>query len=98
MAWRRSRTSPPHDGPILHAAAVPLACPDITSECRAFWDGSGRGAVLRRLGYVAMSLSIDASTSRTCRLRNATPERLAKLIEANLADLLRVVEFNVDRG
>jgi len=54
--------------------------------------------VLRRLGYVAMSLSIDASTSRTCRLRNATPDRLAELIGANLADLLRVVEFNVERG
>ena len=45
-----------------------------------------------------MSLSIDASTSRTCRLRNATPDRLAELIGANLADLLRVVEFNVERG
>jgi len=54
--------------------------------------------VLRRLGYVAMSLSIDASTSRTCRLRNATPERLAELIGANLADLKRVLDFNVDRG
>ncbi len=54
--------------------------------------------MLRRLGYVAMSLSIDASTSRTCRLRNATPERLAELIGANLADLKRVLDFNVDRG
>ncbi len=45
-----------------------------------------------------MALSIDASTSRTCRLRNATPERLAELIGANLADLLCVLEFNVERG
>lgn len=55
--------------------------------------------MLRRLGYVAMALSLpDAATNRTCRLRNATPARLAELIEANLRGLERVVAFNAERG
>jgi UV DNA damage endonuclease len=51
--------------------------------------------MLRYLGYVAIALSLDASTNRTCRLRNATPERLRWLIDQNLRDLLRVLEFNL---
>ncbi len=54
--------------------------------------------MLRHLGYVAMALSIDAATNRTCRLRNATPERLRELIDANLAELERVLRFNIERG
>ena len=51
--------------------------------------------MLRHLGYVAIALSIDAPTNRTCRLRNATPARLRALIAENLADLERVLDYNV---
>lgn len=51
--------------------------------------------MLRHLGYVAIALSIDATTNRTCRLRNATPERLRELIRLNLEGLYRVLQFNV---
>ncbi|MGH9374299.1 MAG: UV DNA damage repair endonuclease UvsE [Vicinamibacterales bacterium] len=50
--------------------------------------------MLRRLGYVATALSIDATTSRTCRLRNATPLRLRDLIDANLCALDDIIRFN----
>lgn len=50
--------------------------------------------MLRRLGYVATALSIDATTSRTCRLRNATPQRLRELIDANLCALDDIIRFN----
>ena len=49
--------------------------------------------MLARLGFVASVLSEDLSTSRTCRLRNATPERLRELIAANLDALDRVLDF-----
>lgn len=52
--------------------------------------------MLRHLGYVATNFTIDASTARTCRLANATPERLRELIAANLADLERVFAFNAE--
>lgn len=54
--------------------------------------------MLRHLGYVATNYTIDASTSRTCRLANASPERLRELIGANLADLERVFAFNAEHG
>jgi UV DNA damage endonuclease len=50
--------------------------------------------MLRHLGYVATNYTIDACTARTCRLANATPERLRELISVNLADLERVFAFN----
>jgi UV DNA damage endonuclease len=49
--------------------------------------------MLTRLGFVASVLSEGISTSRTCRLRNATPARLRELITENLAALDRVVTF-----
>jgi UV DNA damage endonuclease len=52
--------------------------------------------MLRHLGYVATNYTIDASTARTCRLANATPDRLRELIAANLADLERVFAFNAE--
>jgi UV DNA damage endonuclease len=55
-------------------------------------------SVLRYLGYVAIALSIEATTNRTCRLRNATDEHLRKLIRANLTDLGSVLEFNGRNG
>ena len=50
--------------------------------------------MLRHLGYVAIALSLDAPTNRTCRLRNATPGRLRALIAQNLANLERVLAYN----
>lgn len=54
--------------------------------------------MLNHLGYVAMSLSIGSATNRTCRLKNATPERLRELIASNLDELERVLRFNAERG
>ena len=49
--------------------------------------------MLARLGFVASVLAEDLSTSRTCRLRNATEERLRGLIVENLAALDQVISF-----
>jgi UV DNA damage endonuclease len=49
--------------------------------------------VLSRLGFVASVLSEEISTSRTCRLKNATPERIRDIIAGNLDALDRVVTF-----
>jgi UV DNA damage endonuclease len=49
--------------------------------------------MLARLGFVASVLSENVSTSRTCRLRNATEERLRELIGENLTALDRVTSF-----
>jgi UV DNA damage endonuclease len=49
--------------------------------------------MLARLGFVASVLTEDLSTSRTCRLRNASEERLRELIVANLSTLDQVVSF-----
>jgi UV DNA damage endonuclease len=49
--------------------------------------------MLARLGFVASVLSEGISTSRTCRLKNATRIRIRELLEENLAALDRVVTF-----
>ncbi len=49
--------------------------------------------MLARLGFVAAVLSEDITTSRTCRLRNATRIRLRELIRENLDALGQVVSF-----
>jgi UV DNA damage endonuclease len=49
--------------------------------------------MLARLGFVASVLSENLSTSRTCRLRNATVERIRELIVENLAALEQVTSF-----
>ena len=49
--------------------------------------------MLARLGFVASVLTENISTSRTCRLKNATPLRLRELIRENLDALGRVVDF-----
>jgi UV DNA damage endonuclease len=49
--------------------------------------------MLARLGFVASVLSENLSTSRTCRLRNATDERIRELIVENLTALDRVTGF-----
>ncbi len=54
--------------------------------------------MLRQLGYVAKSFTINAITGRTCRLANATPDKLRSVIAENLADLERIFQFNIDQG
>lgn len=54
--------------------------------------------MLRRLGYACICLSIEARSSKGTILRNATPERLRSLIEANLGGLRQMLEFNRERG
>lgn len=54
--------------------------------------------MLRHLGYVGIALSIGATTNRTARLRNATPERLRVLIGENLTGLATVLRFNLRCG
>jgi UV DNA damage endonuclease len=49
--------------------------------------------MLARLGFVASVLSENLSTSRTCRLRNATDERIRELIVENLTALGGVTSF-----
>lgn len=49
--------------------------------------------MLARLGFVASVLSKDISTSRTCRLKNATQPRIRELITENLTALDRVITF-----
>ena len=49
--------------------------------------------MLARLGFVASVLSEDLTTSRTCRLSNATPLRLRELTAENLATLDQVLTF-----
>jgi UV DNA damage endonuclease len=49
--------------------------------------------VLARLGFVASVVTRNLSTSRTCRLRNATGDRLRELIVENLAALEQVGAF-----
>lgn len=58
---------------------------------------SADAAMLARLGFVASVLSEGISTSRTCRLKNATPPRIRKLIADNLAALQRRVR-RVDKS
>lgn len=55
--------------------------------------GLGLTRMLARLGFVASVLSENLSTSRTCRLRNATRKRLRELTRENLAALGRVLDF-----
>lgn len=50
--------------------------------------------MLRHLGYVAINLTLDDVKFRTCRLANATPDRLRELIASNLTVLQRIIAFN----
>jgi UV DNA damage endonuclease len=51
--------------------------------------------MIARLGFVASVLTENLSTSRTCRLRNVTPDRIRALIDQNLAALEAVIAFLV---
>lgn len=53
---------------------------------------------LRHLGYAGQNLSTGCTTGRTLRLANLTPERVAEVTAANLADLRSILAWNVDHG
>src|SRR5215211_5665803 len=53
--------------------------------------------MLRRLGYVGISLVTAASSNRGLVLRRVTPERLREIIAANLGGLYEIVLLNVAR-
>jgi UV DNA damage endonuclease len=50
--------------------------------------------MISRLGYACIALDSGATTNRTCRLANATPERLRALVGANIAGLRDIVAYN----
>ncbi|HWG90699.1 MAG TPA: UV DNA damage repair endonuclease UvsE [Candidatus Thermoplasmatota archaeon] len=50
-----------------------------------------------RLGYACMNTTLGTK-SRTCRLANATPERVAELARENLADARRMAQWNAEHG
>ena len=50
-----------------------------------------------RIGYACINTKLDAP-NRTCRLKNATPERLLELASANVAALQPILEWNAARG
>jgi UV DNA damage endonuclease len=52
---------------------------------------------LIRIGYACINSKLT-SPNRTCRLKNATPERILELAAANLAALERILEWNVAHG
>src|SRR5690606_4698816 len=51
-----------------------------------------------RLGYVANCLSLGVGASHTCRVANATVERIEALVAQNLAELERILLFNEAHG
>lgn len=53
--------------------------------------------MIHAIGYAGICLGLpNVSITRTARLANATPERLRELIQANLSDLLAILEYNVE--
>ena len=54
--------------------------------------------MLRRLGHVAINLSLGGIGNRTCRLSNATPERRSELITLNPDALERILLFNAQHN
>jgi UV DNA damage endonuclease len=49
---------------------------------------------LIRIGYACINTKL-LSPNRTCRLKNATPEKIFQLASANLAALQRILEWNI---
>lgn len=51
-----------------------------------------------RIGYACINTSIDATTNKTCRLSNCTPERLREIITSNLSGLEEVLKWNFEHN
>ncbi len=58
----------------------------------------GSGMRLRYLGYVGQNLTLGRTTGRTLRLANLSSDRLASRLEANLADLHAILDWNLEHG
>jgi UV DNA damage endonuclease len=52
---------------------------------------------LIRIGYACINTKLDAP-NRTCRLKNATPEKIFELASANVAALQPILEWNAAHG
>jgi UV DNA damage endonuclease len=52
---------------------------------------------LIRLGYACINTKLDAP-NRTCRLKNATPEKILELASANVEALQPILEWNAAHG
>ncbi len=50
-----------------------------------------------RLGYACINTQLP-SPNRTCRLRNASPERIIELARCNLEALYEILQWNLDHG
>jgi UV DNA damage endonuclease len=46
-----------------------------------------------RIGYACLTVGVEETTIRTCRLASATQERLAEIVEVNLAALNRILDY-----
>lgn len=51
-----------------------------------------------RIGYACINLTTGTSLNRTCRLANASKDRLRELIQLNLSGLKEVLEWNRDHN
>jgi UV DNA damage endonuclease len=51
-----------------------------------------------RIGYPCSNRSLDVSAARTFRLASYTPERLIETVDANLAALRTILDWNVEHG
>ncbi|MBG9981912.1 UV DNA damage repair endonuclease UvsE [Aerococcaceae bacterium DSM 111020] len=47
------------------------------------------------IGYACLTVGIPKVTFKTCRLKNATPEKLNTLIEHNLKALDQIIDYNI---
>ena len=49
-----------------------------------------------RIGYACLTVGVEETTIRTCRMASATQERLTEIVVANLAALNRIFEYNYE--
>jgi len=47
-----------------------------------------------RIGYACLTVGVEETTIRTCRLASATQERLTEIVAGNLAALDRILDYN----
>ena len=50
-----------------------------------------------RIGYACINTKLDAP-NRTCRLKNATPEKILELAAANVEALQPILDWNAAHG
>lgn len=50
------------------------------------------------IGYACLALGLPNSQLRSCRLQNASPDKLYSLIQNNLAALESIIDYNIDNG